>query len=85
VCRYTREEIDKEVRGKRKKMLGGLEKLSDEQKLDQLRDKDDTHAIAKRKEAEMSKMAQAFGLQNAVCFIFAACISCEMNSVIHLD
>jgi hypothetical protein len=85
VCRYTREEIDKEVEGKRKKMLGGLEKLSDEQKLDQLRDKDDTHAIAKRKEAEMSKMRQAFGLQNAVCFIFAVCISCEMNSVIHLD
>lgn len=58
----------------REHMLRSLENLSDEQKLAQLKDQDDTHAIAKRKEAEMSKMAKALGVKGTVCVRSPSCI-----------
>jgi hypothetical protein len=67
----------------RQQMLGSLDKLSDEQKLAKLKDQDDTHAIAKRKEAEMSKMAKALGVKGAVRVHPPTCIMSGQGGALH--
>jgi hypothetical protein len=65
-CRYTEEEIAMEIEKKRWSMLAEQAALSNEERLEQLKDQDDTHAIAKRKEAEMANLAKAFGVEEVV-------------------
>jgi hypothetical protein len=66
LCRYTAEEIATELDELRVSMLAEQNALSEEQKTAQLRDQDDTHAMAERKEAELSKFAKAFGVKQVV-------------------
>ena len=56
----------------REAMLAEQAALSEQQQLQQLQEQDDTHALAKRKEAEMAKLADAFGVKNAVR-VWASC------------
>lgn len=64
--RYTQDEIDKEVGDMRASMMAEQAALTDDQKLEQLREQDETHALAKRKQVEMAKFASALGVKNAV-------------------
>lgn len=64
--RYTAEEIKVEMDEMRSQMLADLDRMSDQQKLENLRSKDETHALAKRKQAEMEKLASALGVDRKV-------------------
>lgn len=56
-------------------MLADHEERSEEAKLEQLAHRNDTHAVAKRKEAEMAKIATAFGIKNTARPPFQWCRS----------
>ena len=50
----------------RASMLTDAAALTEDEKLAQLRERDETHALAKRKQLEMAKFASALGVKNAV-------------------
>ena len=65
-CRYTEAEIATEIGELRQSMLAEQAAMSEGERLSQLKDKDETHALAKRKEAEMQKLAGALGVRSHV-------------------
>lgn len=76
-CRYATAEIEQKVKEMRQKMLLEHAAMSDAQKLDSLKSRDDTHALAKRKEAELARFKQAFGVQGDEVRSSLKHVSCE--------
>jgi hypothetical protein len=63
-CRYSTVEIEREVQEMREQMQAENASLTEKQKLDDLKARDDTHALAKRKEIEMGRFKAAFGVRD---------------------
>lgn len=61
-CRYSRAEIESKVQDKRTELHQEYATMTLEEKQTQLKGKEDTHALAKRKELEMQRVAKAFGV-----------------------
>lgn len=63
ICRYSTAEIEREVQEMRVQMLQEYATMSETQKVDGLKKRDDTHALAKRKEIELERFKDAFGVR----------------------
>jgi hypothetical protein len=67
--RYSTAEIEREVQEMRVQMVQEYAIMSNEKKIEGLKKRDDTHALAKRKEVEVERFKKAFRVRgDKVCF-----------------